>query len=230
MCSVDWTTGSAAMWQRESLFLGRTRQSVYFGVGSFGSSKSLVGNCYRLILAGVNRNFIVQVVNYGGDVAAPKFNLHMGGGGRGLFDSCTRDGSKTAFQYDTSVVQWGAQYGGCRLNVSCCSTLPAYPYCATVNKPADNLQDLCRISFAMNLRDKPILSQSCQVACPAELYRCGGRMSPPDSYYLSGGYLTKMMDCQKPAYGWAGNVQGRAYQGFQQVIPCRRDGYTRVNA
>lgn len=228
------------MRQRESSFLGRTGQSVYFGVGSFGSSKSLAGNCYRLSLVGVNRDFIVQVVNYGGDVAAPNFDLQMGGGGRGLFDSCTRDGSKTAFQFDATVAQWGAQYGGCNTNVSCCSTLPPYPYCATANTPADNMQELCRRSFTMNLRDHPIISQSCQVACPAELYQATGlrRADEPTNsfsctggnYYISGGHFTKMMDCQKPAYGWAGNVQGRTYPGFQQVVPCRRDGYTRVNA
>ena len=30
---------------------------------------------------------IVQVVNFGGNVPAANFDLQMGGGGRGLFDS-----------------------------------------------------------------------------------------------------------------------------------------------
>ena len=50
---------------------------MYFGVGSFGSSNSLAGNCYRLSLAAVNRDMIVQVVNFGGNVPAANFDLQM---------------------------------------------------------------------------------------------------------------------------------------------------------
>lgn len=37
------------------------------------------------------------------------------------------------------------------------------------------------------------------------------------------------MDCGKPAYGWPGNVVGSSFNRRSVVIPCRRDGYTRVN-
>ena len=33
----------------------------------------------------------------------------------------------------------------------------------------------------------------------------------------------------KPSYGWAFNVKGRTYPGYSAVVPCRRDGYTRIN-
>lgn len=140
---------------------------MFFGVGSFGSSNSLAGNCYRLSLAAVNRDMIVQVVNFGENVPAANFDLQMGGGGRGLFDSCTRDGSNTAFQFVAKVSQWGAQYGRRTLNITCCNSLPSYPYCASANTPTDDMQDLCRRSFQLNLRDRPIISKSCQVACLA---------------------------------------------------------------
>ena len=28
---------------------------------------------------------------------------------------------------------------------------------------------------------------------------------------------------------WANNVQGKTHEGYEQVIPCRADGYTRIN-
>lgn len=39
-----------------------------------------------------------------------------------------------------------------------------------------------------------------------------------------------MMDCAKPSYAWADNVKGATFPGYDRVIPCRRDGYTRINA
>eukprot|EP01036_Dinobryon_divergens_P031162 gene31162-40518_t len=33
----------------------------------------------------------------------------------------------------------------------------------------------------------------------------------------------------KPTYGWSGNIKGTTFPGMSTVIPCRRDGYTRVN-
>lgn len=34
----------------------------------------------------------------------------------------------------------------------------------------------------------------------------------------------------KPSYGWATNIKnGTTYPGYSAVVPCRRDGYTRIN-
>jgi hypothetical protein len=78
----------------------------------------------------------------------------------------------------------------------------------------------------------------CEVKCPTELYSATGlhRSDETNAGYTclssgisSGGVLTRMMDCSKPSYAWAGNVKGTTFSGFEKVIPCRRDGYTRVN-
>ena len=33
----------------------------------------------------------------------------------------------------------------------------------------------------------------------------------------------------KPSYGWAYNVKYPTYPNYSSVVPCRRDGYTRIN-
>ena len=77
----------------------------------------------------------------------------------------------------------------------------------------------------------------CEVMCPIELYSATGlhRSDETSSIYTcgsqitGGGILTRMMDCTKPSYAWSNNVQGSTFPGYEQVIPCRRDGYTRIN-
>ena len=179
----------------------------------------------------------MQVVNKGADTPDANFDLQTGDGGFGLFDACTRDGTATAFQFDSRDAQWGNPYGGWRVSAAECSQLPQYPYCAT--NPQDNLQDLCRWSFGKNLRTNPTITKSCQVQCPVEVYQMTGlrRSDEPTAsftcgtnLFLSGGTLTTMMDCAKPSYGWADNVKGTTFAGYHQVISCRRDGYTRINS
>ena len=78
----------------------------------------------------------------------------------------------------------------------------------------------------------------CPVKCPDQLWQATGlrRSDETNSGYTcagqpvsSGGTLTRMMDCAKPSYGWNGNVKGSTYPGYELVVPCRRDGYTRIN-
>ena len=33
----------------------------------------------------------------------------------------------------------------------------------------------------------------------------------------------------KPSYGWGYNVKYPTYPNYSAVVPCRRDGYTRIN-
>lgn len=78
----------------------------------------------------------------------------------------------------------------------------------------------------------------CEVKCPSELWQATGlhRSDEVNSGYecngaiSSGGELTRMMDCSKPSFAWPSNVKGTTYPGYEQVVPCRRDGYTRINA
>lgn len=77
----------------------------------------------------------------------------------------------------------------------------------------------------------------CEVRCPDELFTATNVRRTDeanDGFFckdngMSGGQLTTMMDCAKPSYGWPSNVKGPTHAGFEQVIPCKRDGYTRVN-
>jgi len=237
---IDWTAGSVAMQAREASYLAATGDSVYFGVGSYGNDQSRAGKCYRITASGVDRDLIVQVVNQGGDVPDGNFDLQVGDGGYGAFDACVADGTSVP-QFDGSGSQWGAIYGGWS-DISGCSNLPAFPHCGSA--PADNMQDLCRWSFQKNIRvstgnSNPTITNMCEVKCPSELWQATGlhRSDETNPSYTcgltgnsGGGLMTRMMDCTKPSYGWNGNVKGTTYAGFELVVPCRRDGYTRINA
>ena len=233
---IDWSAGSIANQAREAAFFQRTGQQVYFGVGSYGNQPTRAGNCYRITVGGVDRDFITQVVNSGGDVPDVNFDLQMGDGGFGIFNGCTNDYTPLP-QFDGTSAQWGDQYGGWGDSAAECANLPPYPHCGS--SPQDNLQDLCVWSFQQNLRGTPIILNICQVSCPVELYQATGirRSDEPTSAYTcpytangNGGILTRMMDCSKPAYGWSSNVKGQTFPGQGQVVPCRRDGYTRINS
>ena len=228
------------MQAREKAFFAATGEKVYFGVGSYGNDQTRAGLCYRITASGVDRDLIVQVVNQGGDVPDGNFDLQVGDGGYGVFDACVADGT-TVPQFDGAGSQWGAIYGGWSDEASC-ANLPAYPHCGS--NPADSMQDLCRWSFQVNLRrstgnSNPTILNMCEVTCPSQLYEATGlrRSDGVSNSYVcgatgnsGGGLLTRMMDCTKPSYGWNGNVRGATYPGYELVVPCRRDGYTRINA
>lgn len=62
---LDWTIGSKTNAKREAAFKARTKQDVYFGVGSYGNNITRAGYCYRLTVTNVAKDIIVQVVNQG---------------------------------------------------------------------------------------------------------------------------------------------------------------------
>ena len=240
---IDWTAGSISMKQRELDFLAATGESVYFGVGSYGNNQARAGLCYRISVASVDRDLIVQVVNQGGDVPDGNFDLQMGDGGFGVFNACTSgNGGSSVPQYDGTSTAWGDTYGGWGA-ASQCSNLPTYPHCSS--QGADSMQDLCAWSFSSGLRlttgtnSNPTIQKMCEVSCPSQLWQATGlhRSDETSTKYTcaagntipSGGLLTRMMDCAKPSYAWASNVKGTTFSGYNQVIPCRRDGYTRIN-
>jgi hypothetical protein len=228
------------MHARQQSFFAATADNVYFGVGSYGNDQTRAGLCYRITASGVDRDLIVQVVNQGGDVPDGNFDLQVADGGYGVFDACVAEGTSVP-QFDGSGAQWGALYGGWS-DITGCDQLPAHPHCG--GDPQDDLQDLCRWSFQHNMRlsvgnSNPSILNMCQVKCPAELYEATGlrRSDEANTAYTcgptgnsGGGLMTRMMDCTKPSYGWTGNVKGQTYPGYELVVPCRRDGYTRINA
>lgn len=106
---LDWTIGSTSNSKREASFKARTKQDVYFGVGSYGNNITRAGYCYRLTATNVAKDIIVQVVHQGAyqlvncnslyshvytlmhlitgaDVRDGNFDLITADGGFGLFD------------------------------------------------------------------------------------------------------------------------------------------------
>lgn len=231
---IDWSVGSILNQERESSFYNSTGQRVYFGVGSYGNDQTRAGKCYRITASGIDRDLIVQVVNQGGDVPDGNFDLQMGDGGFGAWNACTNSGTSVP-QFDGSSSQWGNEYGGWYTRDGCYN-LPQWPHCNSSG--ADNLQTLCLWSFDRGFRNgNPTISKMCEVKCPSQLVAATGvhRSDEISSVYtcttgiVGGGSLTRMMDCAKPSYGWPGNLKGSTYPGYEVVVPCRRDGYTRIN-
>ena len=65
---LDWSFGSKAMRAAEAAFAAEAHDSVYFGVGTFGThddEQMGLGACYRLTVDGVDRDIIAQSVNTG---------------------------------------------------------------------------------------------------------------------------------------------------------------------
>eukprot|EP01038_Epipyxis_sp_PR26KG_P013164 gene13164-17637_t len=232
---IDWTVGSNAMQQREASYKSRTNDNVYFAVGSYGNDQTRAGLCYRLTTADISKDIIFQVINQGGDVLGDNFDIQTGAGGFGVHNACA--GTSMNPQFGGSINDWGDTYGGVTYKGGC-SKLPAYPLCAV--NPSDSMQDLCVWSFNNNFRKNTKILKVCDVACPSELYQATGLHRADEtnngftcdtstSVRYNTGSTTRMMDCAKPSYGWIDNVKGLTDPAYPVVIPCRRDGYTRVH-
>jgi len=103
---LDWTVGSNGNAAREASFFAETNMNVYFGVGSYGSNVNGGGLCYRMTTNSIDRDLIVQIINYGSDVPAGNFDLQVAAGGHGIYDACTAAGTKMP-QFNGSADAWG---------------------------------------------------------------------------------------------------------------------------
>jgi hypothetical protein len=140
-----------------------------------------------------------------------------------------------------------------------CSALPKYPMCGKSEEDnLQDLCEwtfdfgLKEQSASGKAKAYPIIKNACQVTCPWQLWQSTSlhrsdepsindfQCSESKSVYrsdLSGGtdpyqYLKGIMDCGKPFYASASNLPtlgASFYSGHNLVIPCRRDGYQRVN-
>merc|ERR1719221_2311306 len=122
---MDWTFGSKTMQAQEAKFASRTSEDVFFGVGSFGADDAQkgLGSCVRLKVEGVEKDIIAQSINTGSDVSGNQFDMQVGDGGAGIFNSCV-GGAASMFPGDKAA--WGKQYGGVD-DHSQCAGLPKYP-------------------------------------------------------------------------------------------------------
>lgn len=106
---IDWTVGSKANKAREASFFSATGQSVYFAVGSYGSNPSGGGLCYRLSSDSIDRDIILQVVNFGTDVPLGNFDVQISDGGFGIYNACTQESTKMP-QFDGPASLWGVHF------------------------------------------------------------------------------------------------------------------------
>lgn len=138
-------------------------------------------------------------------------------------------------------------------NSSSCERLPSYPDCNPQHATSslDDLVELCQWQFNNNIRKqnqekannyRPKMHKMCQVRCPNELvfatgikrndelnkeYTCDEHIVPESG----GGSLMTTMDCAKPAYAWPAGLPKKPFDHrYNVVVPCRRDGYVRINA
>jgi len=245
----------------ESAFAARTGgDSVYFGVGTFGTSSDAqggLGACYRVQVEGVDQDLIVQSINTGHDVSGNQFDLQVGNGGAGLFNTCaggSNPGWDSMFPGDVSA--WGRQYGGVD-NRDQCAGLPRHPAQDVAMKAAgDDLVTFCEHSFDKGVRlsggHNPSILSIGRVECPAELYSITDmkRNDDPSGYSCGSNCmqawkkctlteapsqgaswcLTRMMDCRKPSASFKDNIKADLMQdGHRLAQPCASDGYTRLD-
>lgn len=251
---MDWTFQSTTMKAHESTFKDRTGEDVYFGVGTFGTSddpQKGIGACYRVEVNGVQKELILQSINTGSDVNGNQFDLQVGDGGAGLFNSCVGSDSS---MFPGSKEVWGHQYGGVD-NRTQCASLPQFPQNERPMKEAgDDLVVLCELSFDKNVRgeggENPSILSIGRVECPEELVTMTQiqRNDDPTGYTPASPMkathecqasvpnmpldwcLTRMMDCRKPSGAWRSNVQPELMvPGRKLVQTCTQDGYTRID-
>ena len=125
-----------------------------------------------MFVADRGTDIIAQVVNQGTDVNRGSFDLQVGDGGFGLFDSCSSPDTTVPMYPGNNLSVWGRRYGGV-VNQSQCADLPKYPICSTFaaqKSPLiiENLPRLCQESFQERLRGLQKINQACIVKCPGK--------------------------------------------------------------
>lgn len=127
--------------------------------------------------------------------------------------------------------------GGCANLPQKPETLGSLPIYQSVREPS--LVELCQRSWFLNVRGtsprtrrgNPNVTEGQRISCPQELVDVTGLQRADDFSFspegvTPGGDLTSTMDCCAPSASFPTNVPGSAAR--PRVIPCRRDGYTRV--
>ena len=134
-----------------------------------------------------------------------------------------------------------------------CEQLPEYPLCSP--HPMDNQQTLCEHAFDTGLRVENLktrtISKMCEVRCPDELVEATGlkrmyeingtkpAMTCPDDALLNEvdtkfpSQMSFYMNCARPRFANREAIQNAGVpmaEGQDRVVPCRRDGYSRINS
>lgn len=253
---LDWSFGSNAMKAAERGFKARSGQDVYLGVGSygtFGTPMNGLGACFKIKASGVAKELILQSINSGHDVSSGQFDIQVGNGGAGKFNTCaggSQPGHNTMFSGGYNSGTWGKNYGGAD-HRSQCKNLPKYPAnSAAMKASGDDLVSLCEASFDHKVRfeggGNPRITHIGRVKCPKELVELTQmeRKDEPSSYDVQtaielsttanstgvSGSLTRMMDCRKPSASIKDNIRPELMKTGKKIVQtCTSDGYTRFD-
>ena len=219
----------------------RNSWAVY-GVAGIGQTSDC-GSCYQLQITGGGSpspdKYIVQAVNTGSDVSSGQFDILVGAGVFGIYDSCSSDcqqgqvcsgGHCNAPYYSGDFNAWtpdGNCYGGGVHDASECSKLTG-----TSSFADQTLQYGCPEAINRGFHSN-FEVQWQRVQCPPSLYKVTGLRRKDDAEYpmpnpgltlKNTGRTTTTMDCCKPTCGWRQNIAGIADPLFPQVYTCNKEG------
>ena len=227
---------------------GYSNWAIY-GVVGIGQASDC-GKCFQLRVNGGSvpaKNFIiVQAVNTGSDVDSGQFDILVGAGGFGIYDSCSSDcktrhcggGACNAPQYSSGFSAWtpdGNCYGGGVRSAGGCDALVPTPESKQTFAEKTLLYG-CKAAIDQGYHQN-IQVNFAQVQCPKSLYhitgiRSGGDASlplPNPSLSLPGsGRTTTTMDCCKPTCAWRQNVRGTD-PNWPSLYVCNREGAPLMN-
>lgn len=253
---MDWTLGSKGMRERQLSYYDTTGDDVYFAVGSYGRLNTRAGNCYRLDVEGVGKDIIFQVITAGPD-HSNTVQLQIANGGLG-FDgnSCSSFGTEHP-QFEASDDPWGDLAFGWPIKEEC-TNLPKYPMCGKLQEDNLHelcewtFDNGFRVPTpATEEQRHPLVNSMCLVTCPYQLWQATGYHRSDEKkndfscnalngvYNIPATYTSRTdlmavkggMDCSKPSYGFEHFVPKGVsfYHGHDVVVPCKRDGYARIN-
>lgn len=246
---IDWTIGSEGMKAAERDLKDYENVDVQLAVGSYGYSLENAGKCFRLSRDNSNHDIIMQVITTS-ETEEDGHNVEIQVADGGLdyeTEACSRQGTFLPMWLGGEV-NWGEPLNGWTTKEQC-EELPEYPICG--RSKLDNLREMCEWSIDQNFHIDSTISMICEVKCPEELMDLTGFQrtdTAPAGYQCRNADYSKFdsslnaqlkpkMDCSKPIYGWTGAVDNVKQQhnasfaaGRDVVVPCRRDGYTRINS
>lgn len=246
---IDWTIGSETMKAAERDVKAYESQDVMLAVGSYGITLENAGKCFRVSRDNSPQDTIMQVITQAEtEEDAHHVEIQVADGGLDYeTEACTRQGSPLPMWLGGEV-NWGEPLNGWSTKEGCLD-LPEYPICG--RSKLDNLQEMCEWSIDRNFHIDSTITMICEVKCPSELEDLTGfeRTDTRPEFFTcqANAYsafdstlqakLKPKMDCSKPVYGWTGAVDevkathsATFAYGRDLVVPCRRDGYTRINS
>ena len=250
---MSWSCPHLMLLSPDMINAARTDRNDWalYGVAGIGQTSDC-GKCFQLEITGGDQpspnKFIVQAVNTGSDVGSGQFDILMGAGGFGIYDSCSSNcqngqvcsgGHCNAAMYSGNFHSWTPDnncYGGGVHDANSCDSLVTTPS-SNQNYAEKTLVYGCKAAIQKNYH-KNFQVAFKQVQCPKSLYQLTGIRSKSDQLVSSPhkdlklegqGRTTTMMDCCKPTCAWRQNTQDYTDSNWPQVFVCDQQGYPLTN-